>query len=181
MAKANLKEVSAIPNTLAVLASEAADISRMLMESSGELSPELETRLSINEQSLLAKADNYNFIIEEMEAQSALWKRRKDACAAQQKKFETQIDRLKGRIKEAMKIMNRTEVSGSLYKFQIRKSQPKLVIVDETKIPNDCKMIVQTTVVDKEKVKSALVAGLDVPGATIEESGSLYVLENNKE
>lgn len=181
MAKPSLKEVAQTPNSLAHLAAEATEISRMLMESNGELTPELESRLMINEQALLTKADGYIYIIEELESQSALWKRRKDACAALQKRFETQVERLKSRIKEAMRLMGKTEVTGSLYKFQLRKSQPRLVIIHDDEIPADCKMIVQTTVVDKEKVKSALISGLDVPGATLEESGSLFITESNKE
>jgi hypothetical protein len=180
-AKASPKEISKVPNTLAMLAVEAAEIARLLTESMGELSPEIEKRLEVNEQALISKADGYNFIIEQLEANAAMWKRRKDACAAQQKKFEGQIERLKDRIKEAMRTMDRTEVSGQFYKFQLRKSAAKLVIENEAALPADCKMVVQTTVVDKERVKAALVDGFDVPGARLEENGSLYILETGEE
>jgi hypothetical protein len=176
--KPSIQEIVQIPNTLASLAVEAAELSRLLLESQGELSPELEEKLAVNESALLAKVDGYNFIIEEFEAQASIWKRRKDACAAQQKKFENQAERLKSRIKEAIRVMQRTEVAGTYYKFQLRKSAPKLVIDDEAKVPSTCKMIVQTTVVDKEKVKKALADGIEVPGAHIEENGSLFILEN---
>ena len=176
--KPSLNEIIQIPNTLAQLALDAAELSRLLLEAQGELSPELEARLAVTDSALLQKVDGYNFIIEEFEAHASIWKRRKDACAAQQKKFEGQAERLKSRIKEALKIMGRKEVTGTYYKFQLRTSAPRLVIDDESKIPATCKMIVQTTVVDKEKVKKALADGIEVPGAHIEENGSLYALEN---
>lgn len=165
---------------LASLAAEAAQISRMLLDSDGELSPELEALLDVNESQLMEKVDSYRFVIEEMGMHAELWKQRKDACAAQQKKFEGQVERLKDRIKFAMKTMDRAEIVGGFTKFQLRKSKPKLVIDNEAALPADCKMVVQRTVVDTDKVKSALEGGFEVPGARLEENGSLYILENSK-
>lgn len=149
------------------------------MESGGEITPELEARLDISAEKLPQKVDNYNFIIQELEGQAQVWKMRKDASNAIQKQFEGHVERVKDRIREAMRAMNASELAGNLYKFQLRKSQPKLVIDDENKIPDEFKMVVQTTVLDKERVKAALVDGFDVPGAHVESNGSLYPMANN--
>jgi hypothetical protein len=177
-AKTGATEVVAVQNSLVALAVEAAEIGRLLMEAGGELTPELETRLDVNTQLLPAKVDAYNYIIDELESQAELWKRRKDASAAIQKRFDSQAERLRNRIKFAMKEMGTTEIAGRQYKFQLRKSAPKLVIDNEAAIPAEFKMIVQTTITDTDRIKSALVDGFEVPGAKLEENGSLYPMQN---
>lgn len=182
MAKANAKSqavaVEATKGTLVALASEAVELSRLLMESGGELTPELEKRLEVVAQALPAKVDSYKYVIDEFEAQAALWKRRKDAAAAIQKRFEAQVDSLNERIKFAMKELGTKEVAGNLYKFQLRNSTPRMVIDDENAIPAQFKMIVQTTAIDKDKLKMVLTEGFEVPGAKLEESQALYTLDS---
>lgn len=179
-AKPGLLEHSTTNKNLIALAAEAAEISRLIQEAEGELSPEIEAKLDVNASLLQQKADNYNFIIEHLEAQAALWKRRKDACAAQEKKFSRQVDQLWDRIKLAMKELGTTEISGKLYRYKLRKSQPRLEI-DEAQVPPEFKMIIQTTVVDKEKIKQGLQAGFEIPGCKLVESGTLVVTENGEE
>lgn len=177
----SLNEIAATSQTLVALAVEAAEISKLLQESGGELSPELEARLEVNREKLPSKVDSYNYIIERLEADAALWKRRKEACAAQEKKYQGQVDRLWDRIKLAMKELGTKELQGTYYRFQLKKSAPKLIIDSEAAIPAECKMIVQTTVIDKEKIKAMLVDGFEVPGARLEENGSLVAYESTKE
>lgn len=179
--KASLIEIKNTSNTLATLAREASEISRLLLESEGELSPELEARLDVNAKNLVQKLDGYNYILDELDGQVARWKRRRDACSGIAKRFESQIERMRERIKLAMKEMGKPEIAGSYCKFQVRNSRPKLVIDDEAKIPESYKMVVTTTVVDKERVTSALKDGFTVQGAHLEENGALYITEAAQE
>lgn len=174
--KSDPNQVQSDGRNLVALALEAAEIARLLAESEGELSPDLEKRLDINTTQLLEKVDAYKFVMDEFESQASLWKARKQACDAIEKRFASQVDRMKDRIRVAMKEMGETEISGEFYRFQLRKGRPKLVIDDEDKIPPDFKMVVQTTVIDKEKLTAALGDGFDVPGVHQEENGSLYPL-----
>jgi hypothetical protein len=175
--KPSAREIMNTSQTLAGLAAKAVEITRMLLECGGELSPELEEELDVNQQLLAKKTDGYNFIIEEMEAQASIWRRRKDACAKQQRKFESEIERLRKRIKDALNTMGKKEIQGDYYRFQIRKCRPKLMIEDEDLLPAEFKMIVQTQAVDTDKLLSALLAGFEVPGARLQEDGALYSLE----
>lgn len=182
MAKASAKEkavaVEATRGTLVALAKEAAELSRLLLETGGELTPEIERRLDVNAQALPSKVDSYHYVMEDLEAQASLWKRRKDAAAAIQKRFETTIDLLKERIKVAMKELGAKEIAGELHKFQLRNSTARMVIDDESAIPAQFKMVVQTTAIDRDRLKTVLTEGFDVPGARLEESQALYVLDN---
>lgn len=176
--KQNLAEMAATQQSLASIAAEAMELSRMLVECGGELTPELEARLDFNSQSLVEKVDAYVAIEDQLEIQAAHWKRKADACAAISKRFGTYIERLRGRVKFVMKEMNVTELKGQDYRYKIRKSPPKLIVTDETKVPADFKMVIQTTVLDKDRIKDALKEGFEIPGAMIEENGALCVFEN---
>jgi hypothetical protein len=178
--KPSLKENMEVAQTLQSLAVEAAEISMLLMACNGELSPELEKRLDVNAQLLLQKTDNYNFIIESIESAAAQMKRRKDAFAIQEKRLTNERDRMWNRIKLAMKEMDRTEIRGRYYRFQLQRSKPKLII-DESLLPDQFKMIVQETKPDKAKIEAVLAEGLEIPGVTLEESGTLKVYENSEE
>lgn len=164
--------------TLTQLAAEAMMIAQKLMESGGELTPELESALDVNKELLMKKVDGYVAIEDQFEAQAAYWKRKRDACDAIYKSFSGQIDRLRDRVKFVMNEMGVTEIAGVEHRYKLGKSAGKLIIEDESKIPNEFKMIVQTTVVDKEKVKAMMKDGFEVPGAKLEEMGSLRVFEN---
>lgn len=179
-ARLSLKEIVGTKSSLTELAAEAAEISRMILEAGGELTPEIESRLTVNTQSLLAKVDGYNYIIDEMEAQAAIWKRRKEACAAIEKRFSSNVESLWTRIKMAMKELGKTEIKGNLYRFKLSTSAGKLEL-DESKLPAEFKMVVQTTVPDKEKIKAALKDGFAVPGAKLIEDGTLRAYENAEE
>ncbi len=177
----SLKEITSTQTTLVGLASEAGMISKMLLECGGELTPELEAKLEVNAKLLCEKADGYNYIIEELEAQEAIWKRRKDACAAIEKRFKTQTERLWERIRIAMREMGKNVIAGNLHKFCLEKGVDSLVIDDEKAIPNEFKIVVQTTAVDKEKLKASLKEGFEIPGAHLENKGRLIVRENSEE
>ena len=102
------------------------------------------------------------------------------SCAIEpiQRQFESKIELLKERIKFAMKELGAKEVAGNLYKFQLRNSTARMVIDDEDQIPANFKMVVQTTAIDREKLKMVLTEGFEVQGAHLEESQALYVLDN---
>jgi hypothetical protein len=179
--KPSAQELMTTQQTLMDLAAEANQLTQMLIECGGELTPELEARLDVNRELLFKKVDSYNFIMEQFEAQALLWKKRKDAMNAIQKRFESQVERLNDRIKLAMKEMGKDEIKGNLYRFKLVKSQPKLIIDDEATLPGQFKMIVQVTTTDKEKLKSALKDGFEIPGARLEETGALRIYENSED
>ena len=167
--------------TLTALVTEAMMIARQLMESGGELTPELEAALDVNQESLMRKVDGFVAIEDQFQAQEYYWKRKRDACDVIYKSFSGQIDRLRERVKFVMNEMGVTELKGDEHRYKLGKSVGRLIIEDEAKVPAEFKMIVQLTQVDKERVKAMLKDGFEVPGAKLLEEGRLSVYENRKD
>lgn len=167
--------------TLTALTAEALVISHQLLESGGELTPEIEARLEVNTQSLLVKVDSYVAIEDQFKMQAEYFDQKAKAFQSIAKSYKSQVDRLRTRVKEAMKALGEDTVSGNEHYYRLSKSAPKLVIDDDSKVPREFWMIVQTEKIDNEKLKSALDAGLAIPGAHIEENGTLKVYQNSKE
>lgn len=179
--KPSLKEHVEATQSLIELASEAQVICKLILESGGELSPELEQKLDVNTTALLAKVDSYVFIEEHLEANAALWKRKADACKSIHDRYVKAQDRLRDRIKIGMQVLERDELKGKNYRYKLSKLKPKLVISDPVKLPIECKMVVSETVPDKEKIKSLLEDGIEVPGASLEPVYQLRDYENSGE
>lgn len=175
-----LAVVDETKSTLYSLVIQAQAIEQKIMEAGGELTPEVEEALTRVDLSLAEKVDGYDFVIERMENQSEYWKAKAALFSKIAKSYETARERLKNSIKDAMVSLGKTEISGNDVRFKLQNNAPKLVI-DDTKIPDGFKMQVVTTVVDKERIKSALKDGIPVQGASLEQGQHVRSYANKKE
>lgn len=179
--KPSVQEIMNTKQNLISLADEAMVIEREILAAGGELTPELERRFEFNLQQLSQKVDGYVFVEERLDAVAALWKRREEATRAVRKGYETAIERIRDRVKLVMTETQKTELAGKLHRYKLSTRAPKLVIEDESLIPTEMKMIIQTTTVDKQKVHSMLADGFEVPGARLEPVIALLIQENKEE
>ncbi len=166
--------------TLATLVAEAQGIIQALVEAGGELTPELEARLEVNQTSLVAKVDGYAFIESRLEAEAEFWKRRAEVNARIAKTLTNMQKNLLERIKWGIQEMGKTEVCGVDSRFFLVKCAQKLVINPDV-LPPEWTMQVTETVPDKERIKAALTDGFEVPGASLEGGLALRVGENKGE
>lgn len=176
MAKEKLPAISN-PN-LFQLTREAQTIVLALIESGGELTPEIESRIEANETALMRKVDGYVYYDDHFDAQIDLLKRKEEGLRSIRKGIENAKERLRENIKAAMLAMKTDVLTGDEYRFKISKRAPKLVIDNEAAIPQDYKIIVQSTTVDKETLGAALRDGFTVPGARLEEVKALLTQPN---
>jgi hypothetical protein len=158
--------------SLALLISEAAVIEQKLIESNGELTPEIEALLSVTEVELPEKIDNYSIVLERFGALAKFYKERAKFFAEISKRCEAAEERLKGNIKDAMTELNKTELFGNEVKFCLARTKPKLIVDDEGKSPKEYKREVVTIEVDKDRLRDDLSIG-PIEGAHLEESYSL--------
>lgn len=166
------------PNkSLFQLTVEAQSLVAAIVGSGGELTPEIEARLAGNEVALSKKVDGYVYIEGQIEVQCELLKRKEEGLHRVRKGLEAFQERLRSNVKVAMKTLDKTELTGDEYTYKLGKGGEKLVIDDESQIPHDFKMIVTTTVVDKERVTQALKDGFEVKGARLEEYQKLLTRE----
>jgi hypothetical protein len=162
---------------LGELVSKSAEITRVLIESGGELTPELEREMEHVDLAMADKMDACHFVAERLEREAEYFAekaKRLQAIAIAHKKAS---DRIRARVKEAMLALGRTEVMGHEVRFTLVQGAPKLVI-QESELPSEFKMQVMQSVPDKERIKEALQRGDRVLGACWEPSYQLRTYVN---
>lgn len=162
-------------NSLIEIAEKQRRADEELMLLGGELSPEMEKELQKIDTELLGKADAYSFILLKAQASIADFKNREDQYRSARKALETAVERIKDRIKYAMKLMEKTEIIGNEVKFTLSNSKASLVIENEKEVPKEFKKEIITTVIDKELIRGALESGILVAGAKLEQGSALRI------
>lgn len=154
------------------LTSEYTLICEALEENGGEITPEIEAMLAINEENFLTKAEGYAEIIAKYTILAENAKTRKAHCERVQKIAENAVKRMKERIAQAMEAYNLPKVEIGMHKLSFRTSKA-VEITDEAKIPNE--YIKVATSVDKTKLRADLMAGVVIEGAELKENKSLQI------
>ncbi len=144
-----------------------------ILDNGGELTPELELSLEITEKNLLEKVDKYVYLIDRLESGVEFFKAKQDEAAKLKKSYESTIDNLKERLKFAMKTLNTNELRGLEYSYKLAKSKSKVKIENIETIPMEYVREKITYEPDKEKIFAALEIGLQISGATLENTYSL--------
>lgn len=157
--------------TLFQISDEQRRINAMLEESGGELTPELEEALAINEGNFLVKAKGYGQAILYYKTIISAVKAEKDRLDAIKKTAENAIARMEKRLVDAMQQFDKQKIELDTMKLSLRRSE-SVVVDDETKVPADC--IKVKTEVSKTDLKAHIKAGEDC-GAHLEENQSLQI------
>ena len=157
--------------TLYHISDEQRRLNAMLEENGGEVTPEIEEALAVNETNFVQKAESYGYAILHYKAVVAAVKAEKDRLDAIKKTAENAIARMEERIVAAMQQFDRPKVEADTLKLSLRRSE-RVVVDDEAKVPADCKTI--KVEVSKTELKRHLKAGEDC-GAHIEENTSLQI------
>lgn len=160
-------------NSLTELLNESSEIEKILADSGGELTPELEQRISNIDVNLPTKIDSYDYLIKRMANAAEFYKQRAQLFT----KFSKSCDAISKRIKDSLKfkMINNglTEISGIEVRFNLRNNKKTVFISDESAIPAKYKILITTEKVDLDKVKDDLEAGIHVPGADLLQSKSI--------
>lgn len=145
-----------------------------LIESEGELTPELEEALEMNQKNRNQKAVAYLEVISRQEATVKMIEEEIKRLQALKKTKTNIVTRLKDNLLNCVKAFGAFEV-GTL-KFGTRKST--VLIVDDEKIdkiPNEYKTKVTTIKVDKTAIKKALKDGAELEGCRLQENLNLKI------
>jgi hypothetical protein len=152
---------------------EAMDIVSALEENEGELNPDIESALRINQNELQDKAINYSYAIKtvsnDVDAISEEIKR----LQALKKAKENVVQKLKDTVVNAMQIYGIEKVETPTLKLSIRRSEA--VEVDDN-FDNDIYVFVKVTYTpDKTKLKEAIKRGESIQGVTLKENYNLQI------
>lgn len=166
--------------SLYLIVNEAMALEQQLMESGGEITPEIESALAVNQESLMEKADGYQHVIERFESLSEHYAARAEFFATIGKQCKTAAERLKNNIKFAMIEMGVDELRGQDIRFKVTPTSGTLHIDDEEMIPVEFKTEIVKTEVDKKSLKEALKSS-EIPGARLEPGFSIRTYANTPE
>lgn len=158
--------------TLYTITSEQLRINELLEESGGELTPEIEEALILNEENFLTKSEGYIESIARYKALAEAADVRIKEMQRIKKTAENIEKRLKERLQHAMVVMGHDKVDVGLRKLSLR-SSTSVSITNEDAIPAE--YIIVETKVDKMKIKEALKNGVAIDGAELVHNTSIQI------
>jgi hypothetical protein len=167
------------PKTLIEIMAEAQTLATDIMEAGGELSPELEKQLLVNETAMAEKIDGYVLIMEALADRASYLKAKANELSNVAKGLESARESLKDRVKWTMLENELTTFAGTHYRFKLSPVNPKYTF-DLEALPAKYKKIevVKTEKADREAIVNAMKAGEAIPGVRVEEVYSLRTYNN---
>lgn len=165
--------------TLTEIISEARAQNQELIESFGELTPELEAAIELNEKNLQSKVDNYYFRIQDLVNQLEIFKNIKKQADQGRNMIQRSIDRLKWNMEMGLKVMELKQVLGNYSKFTLTKTKQKVIITDPEKIPLNLTRAKTEISPDLEAIYDYLSKGGTLEGAYLEDNYYLRATGNN--
>jgi hypothetical protein len=156
------------------ISKEYFDIINELEELEGELTPDLEERLSITEDQLEGKCIDYGWAIKFVSAEVDTITNEIKRLQERKKAKEKTVERLKTNVTGAMRIFEKHKIDSPLISLSLRKSEA-VEIQDENVIPKEYVVEKVTYSPDKTAIKKAIKSGIEVEGAVIVENQNLQI------
>jgi hypothetical protein len=153
---------------------EYIQLAEELTNHGGELTPELETALAINQKDLQTKATNYGLVIKQFEYNVNTIDLEIERLKYLKQVNEKSIDRLKESVKNAMEIYGIEKIETPILKLSFRKSE-SVEIENEALIPSFYFTEKTTRTISKTEIKKAIQEGSDVPGASLKTNQNLQI------
>jgi len=144
---------------------------RTIEDAEGEITPEMEKALEINEKDLQKKSIGYLEIMKQKEGRVLMYDNEIKRLQSLKKTEENSIDRLKNSLLNAVKMFG--EFTSGTVTFKTRKSS-SLIIENEDLIPEIYKTEVTIIKIDKARIKSDLKTG-KVVSAYLQENENLMI------
>ena len=157
-------------NSLFQINSELVEVTNLLIENGGELTPELETRLQIAENELKTKSVNYYHVIKQIEAETTLIDAEIKRLQELKKSRINTVEKLENSLLYSMKLHGIEKIDTDTLKISIRRSK-SVEVVDIDLLPFNCLKIEKKAV--KSEIKKLIEEGMEVEGAKIVENTSI--------
>lgn len=151
---------------------EQQALNEQLFEAEGELTPELEEALIINEANLTLKAEDYITSMAMFAASAEAAKAEIKRLQAFVKRADNAQERMKNALTFALETFGIDKMEVGTHRISFRKSEG-VVITDEVAIPNE--YIIVETKVNKAQLKADLKAGAVVSGAHLETRKNIQI------
>jgi len=162
--------------TLYQIAAEYRAITDVLMDSGCD-DQTLKDTLEGEAWPLELKAQNYAFVIRNMEASADAIKAAEQQMAERRKSIEKRAEYLKERLKGAMELAKMQKIECPHFAISIAKNPPSVDIYEQGLIPSEYMKTPEPPppAPDKTAIKEAIKAGKEVPGAALKQGTSLRI------
>ena len=154
-------------------------VETMLLESNGELTPEIEAMLLITETALPEKIDSYGLVIDRFSSLEKFYKEKSDAILRMARAFGSAQDRLKDNLKASMTTLGTDELKGFDIRFKLSATKPSVVVDAVETLDAAYTTIEQVTKVNKDRIRQDLELGVPVNGARLERGFALRSYVNS--
>jgi hypothetical protein len=160
----------------------ATKLENMLIESGGEITPEIQIELSFNSATIEELVDIKYMSLERIDKAIEYYKEKSEQFSRIAHSLKSANSFVSDSIKKYMIDNAKNELQGSDYRFTVRRTKPKLNILDEDAIFGAYKKETTEIVLDKEKITDDLKNGIPVEGCELIEVYSLrkYVNKGKK-
>lgn len=160
--------------TLVQQLEEASRLEAMLVESGGELTPEIEQRLLTVDLNVAARVDAVHTLLARFETAADYWTERGNESLQVADSLKSAARRLKDHVKRIMVDTGRTDLPGEAIRYKLSNAKAKLIVNEQELEPEYFKEKV-VRAPDQEKIRADLDLGVPVKGAVLE---PVYTLRN---
>ena len=157
----------------------ASKIENALLETGGELTPEIEDLINFKDyqkSDFEASIDIVAMTHERMQSIISYYETNIEMLNRILSSIVKASDKLISNVGEQMASHNLESISGIQREFKFRSNPPSVEILDESQIPEECKELKMTESISKKKIKELLSLGQDVPGARMIQKKSLKIV-----
>ena len=142
----------------------------------GELTPELETALAINESQLQGKAVAYIYVVKTEESDVVAIDSELKRLTALKRAKKNKIEWLKNTVHKAMDLYGINEIKTETLKINFRKSEGVICTMDEVKLDDEFVTVVpETSKPNLAAIKKAIKDGETINGFEIETRYNLQI------
>ena len=136
----------------------------------------LEDTLQAIEGAIEVKAENMGKFISMLKADEAAIEKEVERLLARKKARQNRIQRIRDYLQSQMELIGKDKITTPIMTISLQNNHPALEIEDEFAVPTEFIVIIpERKEVDKAKVKEALKAGREVPGARLTQGRSLRI------
>ena len=165
-------------STLEQLLSTQKQLIEVVIESGGELTPEIEAMLDSLREDTLQKVDSTTSFLHMLEDAENRFKIEAERFATARRSLSNLQDRIRERIKLTMMQMGANKLEGNMYDFTVRQSTPALKVDNAERVPSDFQIV--TIDIDRGKIKDALKKGEIAEGCRLEHGLTLSIRASTK-
>jgi len=156
------------------ISNEYRNLEMELFENGGEITPEIENRLEINQTELNEKSKNYVFIIKKIDFEVNYIDLEIKRLQQAKKVRKNTINALKSGIENAMNLYDIEEIDLITNKINFRKSESVIIDAEIQDLPAELK-IIEEKIISKTEIKKMLKAGAEIKGVYIQKNKNLQI------